>query len=340
VTARDAPPLSAPEFAVISGRDVAGLLDGREKDVVEQVRAAYLTHAAGDSVNPDSYFLRFPEKPEARIIALPAYLGGEVGTAGLKWIASFPGNITSQLPRASAVLVLNDYRTGYPFAVLESAGISAARTAASAALAARTLAMAEPATVGVVGAGVIARTICHYLATIGFALGDVRCHDLDQASAAALVTHIAGKLGGEARPTDLQEALDSDLVVLATTAARPYISTAFRPGQLVLNVSLRDLDPEVLARSNNVLDDVDHCLKADTSPHLLEKQLGHRDFVSGVLADALRGDAILDADRPTIFSPFGLGVLDLAVGQMVYNLALQKDRLHRIPDFFGEVRRW
>ncbi|MER7415708.1 2,3-diaminopropionate biosynthesis protein SbnB [Micromonospora peucetia] len=332
--------LAAPEFAVISGRDVADLLDGREKDVVEQVRAAYLVHAAGDSVNPDSYFLRFPDKPEARIIALPAYLGGEVNVAGLKWIASFPGNISSQLPRASAVLVLNDYRTGYPIAVLESAAISAARTAASAALAARTLVPAAPATVGVVGAGVIARTICHYLATVGIGLNDVRCHDLDDASAAALATHVTEKLGGTARVTDLDEALGSDLVVLATTAARPYIGTPFRPGQVVLNVSLRDLAPEVLRDSNNVLDDIEHCLKADTSPHLLEQQLGHRDFVSGVLADALRGDAILDADRPTIFSPFGLGVLDLAVGHMVYDLARREDRLHRIPEFFGEARRW
>ncbi|GIJ28764.1 2,3-diaminopropionate biosynthesis protein SbnB [Micromonospora qiuiae] len=332
--------LTAPEFAVISGRDVADLLDGREKDVVEQVRAAYLVHAAGDSVNPDSYFLRFPDKPEARIIALPAYLGGEVGVAGLKWIASFPGNITSQLPRASAVLVLNDYRTGYPIAVLESAAISAARTAASAALAARTLATTTPATVGVVGAGIIARTICHYLATVGIGLGDVRCHDLDDVSASALAAHVTDRLDGGARVTDLPEALGSDLVVLATTAARPYIDTPFRPGQVVLNVSLRDLAPEVLEDSNNVLDDVEHCLKADTSPHLLEQQLGHRNFVSGVLADVLRGEAILDTDRPTIFSPFGLGVLDLAVGHMVHRLALREGRLHRIPDFFGEARRW
>jgi ornithine cyclodeaminase len=342
VPEENAPRLAAPEFGVLSGRQVAAILDGREKDVVEQVRAAYLTHSAGHSVNPDSYFLRFPDKPRARIIALPAYLGGEVGVAGLKWIASFPDNIAGQLPRASAVLILNDYHTGYPFAVLEAAGISAARTAASAALAATALSTAAPATLGVVGAGVIARTICHYLDVTGIRPGDVRCHDLDAASAGALAAHLTGRSSGNVRVTGLDEALDADLVVLATTAAHPYIpaSTALRPGQLVLNVSLRDLAPEILLRTNNVLDDVEHCLKADTSPHLLEKQLGHREFVSGTLAEVIRGDIVLDTDRPTVFSPFGLGILDLAVGYLVYRQATEAGLLHRIPDFFGDARRW
>jgi len=32
----------------------------------------------------------------------------------LKWIASYPGNVQRGFPRASAVLVLNDYENGYP----------------------------------------------------------------------------------------------------------------------------------------------------------------------------------------------------------------------------------
>ncbi|WP_030740913.1 2,3-diaminopropionate biosynthesis protein SbnB [Streptomyces sp. NRRL S-31] len=329
-------------FSVLTGKDVDALLAGREQDVITRVRAAYLAHDEGDSVNPDSCFLRFPEKPDSRIIALPAYLGGEVNTAGVKWISSFPANVARGEPRASAVLVLNDYDTGRPLALLEAAGISAVRTAASAALAATTLAAAPPGTLGVVGGGVIARTVCQYLYAAGVQPAEVRCHDLDPASAAALTGHLRDRYATTARETDLAAALDCDLVLFATTALAPYVPPAhrFRPGQLVLNISLRDLAPRTLLAADNVLDDVEHCLKADTSPHLAEQLTGTRDFVTGTLAGVLRGRVAPDAGRPTVFSPFGLGVLDLAVGHWLYERALKEDRLVRLPDFFSQTRRW
>lgn len=326
---------------MLPGKHITALLDGHEPDVIGVVRRAYLTHAEGDSVNPDSYFLRFPEKPDARIIALPAYLGGEAGMAGIKWIASFPANVRTGLPRASAVLVLNDYTTGYPVALLESAGISAARTAASAALAATTLRPA-PASVGVVGAGVIARTICRYLVSAGIPMADVRCHDLDAASAGNLSAYLRDTYDAGASPSDLDSALAADLVVLATTASSPYIAASWRfePRQLVLNISLRDLAPELLLTANNVLDDVEHCMKANTSPHLAEQLTGGRDFVTGTLAGVITGDVKLDPGRPTIFSPFGLGVLDIAVGHHVLERGRQAGVLTEIPGFFGETARW
>lgn len=330
-----------PDFSLLSGDSVRDLLAGRESDVVEWVRQTYLAHDEGKTVNPDSYFLRFPHKPEARIIALPAYLG-ESDLAGLKWIASFPGNVREGVARASAVLVLNDGRTGYPFALLEAAGISAARTAASAALAAKTLLVRKPATVGIVGGGVIARTICQYLAATGLSMGAVSCHDLDPDSAEALCAHLNGKYRAAAVVTGLAAALEADLVVLATTAPKPYIvpELQLRPDQLVLNISLRDLPPQVLLGVNNVLDDVEHCLKADTSPHLAEQLTGGRDFVTGTLAGVMRGRSVPDPAVATVFSPFGLGVLDLAIGYQLYRLGQETGRLVRLPGFFGDTRRW
>ena len=87
----------------------------------------------------------------------------------------------------------------------------------------------------------------------------------------------------------------------------------------MLHVSLRDLAPEILLASTNIVDDVEHCLKANTSPHLAEQLTGNRDFLDGTLDDVMAGRVTVPADRPVVFSPFGLGVLDLAVGKYVYD---------------------
>ena len=122
--------LSAPIFYVVPGSTVKRAIDDNKKQVFDAVEAAYRLHGSGKTVNPDSCFLRYPDRPCARIIALPAHVGGAVQKSGIKWISSFPGNRASNLARASAVLILNDPRTGYPLACIEASLISATRTAA------------------------------------------------------------------------------------------------------------------------------------------------------------------------------------------------------------------
>src|SRR5512133_827021 len=177
---------TVPQFRVITGAQVQGVLHGREKEIVELVEATYRLHGAGDSVNPPSYFLRFPDRPSSRIIALPASIGGPTRVDGLKWVSSFPENVVAGIPRASAVLILNDYDTGYPFACLEASIISATRTAASAALAADWLSRGRPrpTRVGFVGTGLIARYIHTFLAGTGWSFNEIRVHDLSADSAA------------------------------------------------------------------------------------------------------------------------------------------------------------
>src|SRR5437867_4183919 len=333
-------------LSIINGKTVGDLIHARRAECIDVVRDAYLAHAAGHSVNPDSYFLRFPDKPDCRIIALPAFLGNGFGVAGLKWIASYPGNVRRGFPRASAVLVLNNYETGYPFAILESSIISAARTAASAVLAAEWLGgrTRRVQSLGIVGTGFIARYVYEFLIGTGWEIEQVRLYDSSPNESKKFLTTAC-------RPeqhrsitvaSDVAEVLRaSDLIVFTTVASAPHITdtAVFEHNPVVLHISLRDLAPEILLRSQNVVDDVDHVMKANTSAHLTEQQTGNRSFVTGTLAEIMLGHRSVNRSRPIIFSPFGLGVLDIAVGKWVYDQAVAAGQDQRVSDFFYETAR-
>src|SRR3989475_5880653 len=306
------------ELSIINGKSVFDIIRAHRADCIDIVRDAYLAHAHGQSVNPDSYFLRFPEKPDCPIIALPAYLGDGFHVAGLKWIASYPGNVQRGFPRASAVLVLNNYDTGYPFAIFESSILSAARTAASAVLAAYWLngRSRRAHSLGIVGTGFIARYVYDFLVDTGWEIDEVRLYDVSpiesekfRNTACRPEHHRAVTVVPEL--TQLMRA--SDLILFTTVASTPYVAEAslFEHNPVVLHISLRDLAPEILLGSQNVVDDVEHVMKANTSPHLAEQKSGNRSFVTGTLADVILGRRSVDRSRTTIFSPFGMGLLDL-----------------------------
>ncbi|WP_433271679.1 2,3-diaminopropionate biosynthesis protein SbnB [Actinosynnema sp. CS-041913] len=334
-----------PRFAVVPGEQVHRALAGTENSVVSLIEDAYRLHGDGRTVNPPSYFLRFPDRPSSRIIALPASLGGDAPVDGLKWISSFPDNVPSGLPRASAVLILNDPETGYPFACLESSIISAVRTAASAALAADWLNRGRdrPTRVGFFGCGLIARYIHTYLAGTGWRFDGVGVHDTSADHARQFADYLR-QSEVDVRVHESPERLvrSSDLVVFATVAGRPHVTEPgwFAHDPQVLHISLRDLSPEIVLASTNIVDDVEHVLKADTSVHLAEQRVGHRDFLDSTLHDVMTGAVELPHDRPLVFSPFGLGVLDLAVGLHVYREVERAGGLHVVDGFFHELRRY
>jgi ornithine cyclodeaminase/alanine dehydrogenase-like protein (mu-crystallin family) len=235
--------------------------------------------------------------------------------------------------------------TGYPFALLEGAQISAVRTAASAVVGAWWLneRRRDAGSISFIGAGVIARTIFDMFISDGWNIGQVSIHDLDDASGAALVAHVGVSSECAARTEPmLAQALAADIVVFATNAGAPYVMppSKFRAGQIVLNISLRDIAPELILGAENLFDDVDHCMKANTSPHLAEQLCGNRNFVTGTLAQLMRGEVELDRFKPLIFSPFGLGILDLALGKLLFDEALAKGMTVAVPDFFGDLQRW
>jgi ornithine cyclodeaminase len=329
------------EILIVRGREVDSLLAGRESEIIQVVQRAYVAHRAGQSSLPHSTFLRFPDDERNRIIALPAYLGGGFEAAGMKWISSFPGNLDRGMERASAVVVLNSALTGRPEAIFEGSIISAKRTAASAALAAQSLTRGrDVSTVGIVGAGLINFEVVRFLLADCPGVRRLLVFDLDARRAAQFrkkCQELSGELEVAAAESVSHILRDASLISLATTAIDPHISdvSECRPGATILHVSLRDLTPEAILSCDNIVDDVDHVCRARTSVHLAEQLTGSRDFIRCTLADILTGDAAPRRDDASVavFSPFGLGVLDLAVSHFVRHLAVEH-RLGVVVDSF------
>ncbi|KMZ11448.1 Ornithine cyclodeaminase [Candidatus Burkholderia humilis] len=336
-----------PSFRVVTGKSVDGVLKNDRRRVIDVVEAAYRRHYESATVNPDSYFLRFPESPADRIIALPAHIqsgSDSMAVTGIKWISSFPGNLSLGVPRASAVLILNDATTGYPTACLEASIISATRTAASATSATRqVLTSRDVRTVrlAIIGAGLISRYVVDYLTACGIELSGVRVYDLNTGYARETAERLKRmEVNDVVVASSVEDAARyGEVVLFATTAATPHVTDSdwFSHNLLVLHLSLRDLSTDIILSSYNIVDDVDHCLKAQTSLHLTEIEAGNRDFVTTSLPAMLAKNIALPRDRPVIFSPFGMGILDLALGQ--YVLSVVNHDIQPIDDFFFDLTR-
>jgi 2,3-diaminopropionate biosynthesis protein SbnB len=329
-----------PAFSFVGAPAVAEALNSRPGQVMDLVEKAYRLHGAGETVNPQSVFLRLPDSPRSRAIALPAAVGGDVHAMGLKWIASFPDNLARGLPRASAVLLLNDRSTGFPVACLESSIISATRTAASAVLAADRLSAGRRGSrIGFVGAGLINGYLQRYLTLLDWPQTSTAIHDQDVARAERFADRLrrAGHPDVTVSGSAEEVVAASELVGFATSAPKPYLldPAPFAHHPLVLHISLRDLGPRVLLDSVNVVDDREHCLRENTSAHLTALEVGDASFLDATIPEVLTGAYRPPEARTVIVSPFGLGALDIVLADFVLGEALARGTATTVQGFFA-----
>jgi N-[(2S)-2-amino-2-carboxyethyl]-L-glutamate dehydrogenase len=329
------------DILLLKGNEISTLFHNRNREILDAVKLAYQIHAKGDSCLPHSSFVRCPNHEKDRIIALPAYVGGEIDTAGMKWIASFPGNLALGMERASATLILNSTQTGHTKAIMESSIISAKRTAASAAIGAEQLkGDRQLTTLGLIGTGLINFEIVRFLLKTCPEIETVLVYDLSRDRAEQFqkkCRQLSAKLKIEIVTKSAPILQNSAVISFATTATKPHVDdlSMCQQDPIILHISLRDLSPEIILAADNIVDDIDHASRAQTSVHLAELQSGNRDFIRTTIGDILNGDAPArqDLNKLAIYSPFGLGVLDLALGQLAYKLAIEQNMGETIESF-------
>jgi len=325
------------DLSIISGAMVRQILEDQEDLVLQAVSDAYLAHAAEQAKTPRTQPL-FTNG--GRFFAMPASLEDARPIVGVKWVASFVGNVSNGGERASALLIVNDAHTGRPIAIVDGTLISAKRTAAGVAVALRHLVSPESTqSVGLIGCGPIHYEVLRFIAHL-FPIRQVHLVDLDPNRVESFAGRVRADFPSvEPVPSTLAAVLhEADVVSIATNTPTPHIMSLPERPFVLLHISLRDLAPSVIAKVYNIVDDVEHVCSARTSIHLAAEETGRRDFIRGTIPGLLSGAFHYERPSvPTVVSPFGLATLDLAVLRVVLERAEGHPDLTRIPDFRGGV---
>ena len=321
------------KLLIISNSDVHELID--REHALKIITDTYLLHNKGLTILPHSIFLKL-EKGN-RIIGLPAYLNGELESSGIKWVSSFPENVDIGLHRAISTLILNDITTGYPYCIINGSFISLFRTTCSAYLALNFLISNKTIRqLGIIGTGELATSFLECINTFKIiSLTSLLIYDINLDHSKKFAKN--NGYNETIIANNVEDVIKtSDVILFATTAATPHIENLalFSHNPIVLNISLRDIGVQIILSSNNIVDDVNHVNRENTSINLAYQNCSNTDFINGTIAQLLTDQLNLDQDKPIIVSPFGLGILDLAIGQSLYNAAISKRKGFELLDFF------
>jgi ornithine cyclodeaminase/alanine dehydrogenase len=179
------------EFRYLSLSDVRALEIPME-EIIQVVEEAFCEKAAGRTEVPPKPGVH--PKNDAFIHAMPAYLE-KVKAVGVKWVAGFPDNPKRGLPYISGLLVLNDSDTGFPICVMDCTWITAKRTGAATAVAAKHLAREESKALGVLGCGTQGRSNLEGLMVVCKNLEQVKAYDIKERNLREYVKEMVARYG-------------------------------------------------------------------------------------------------------------------------------------------------
>lgn len=254
------PALPKIDFLYLNEEEMvdAGVTDiGRCVDVMEETLELLSDgdyRMAGASANSHGAQINFPVNPEhegmpadgpdRRFMAMPAYLGGRFRRTGVKWYGSNAENRKRDLPRSVHVFVLNDADTGAPLAIMSANLLSAYRTGAVPGVGVKHLALKDSETVGIIGPGVMSRTILSAAISQRPTIKTVKVKGRSEAStqrAAAWYSESFPELDVQVVSSE-QEAIEgSDIMIGGTSTSKggpadfPFFKKEWlKPGALVL----------------------------------------------------------------------------------------------------------
>lgn len=302
-------------------------------DIVRVVEGAFGDKARG--------YTEMPPKPgihpggDAFIHAMPAYLPN-MSAAGIKWVSGYPENFKRNLPYISGLIILNDPSTGVPISVMDATWITAMRTGAATAVAAKYLARSDSKIVGIIGCGVQGRSNLEALRTVMRDLEEVRAYDISSFNLQRYIEEMSEKFGVTVKAASgPRDAVDgSDVVVTAGPILRhpsPVIEKSWiKNGVFVCPI---DFDSYWKTEAVHLMDKF--CVD-DVNQLEYYRSVGYFRDVPKVYAEL--GELVVgkkagrENDEERIMSMnLGVAIEDIAVAARVYDAATRKGSGQTLP---------
>lgn len=326
--------LAFPEPLLLTRSDVERLLTLDE--CIAAVEDAFRQYALGKTPAPGVLGMHAKDGSfhvKAAILALDRpYFAAKLN-------ANFPLNGARHgLPTIQGVLALCDASNGAPLAVMDSMAITALRTAAATAVAAKYLAREACDAALICGCGVQASAQLRALCRVRQPRR-IYAYDQDETKAAAFASSMSDELAVPISAVgDLRAAVAGSAIVITCTTSRRFIIAhdMVAAGTFVAAVGAdneykQEIDPQLLARHTVVADILDQCCAIGDVHHAIAAGLMARSDVHAELGEIIAGSKPGRArdDEIIVFDSTGTALQDAAAAAVVYRRAVgQQQGVH------------
>lgn len=294
------------------------------KKIIDLLGQAFLEKGRGNVEMPPKPGIH--TQPDAFIHAMPASIPA-MRSAGIKWVSGYPDNPQRGLPYISGLMILNDFETGLPYAVMDCTWITGYRTGAATALAARYLAREDSEIVGILACGLQGRTNLEALAAL-FPVKLVYAYDIFPLAQERYITEMSDKLDieiiGVREPKEA--VVKSDMVVTSGPILKhpsPTIEINWlQPGAFASAVDYDSYwHPEALHQIDKfITDDLAQMDYYRSAGYFQDIPQPYSDL--GEIVAGLKPGRESDTER-TMAMNLGLAIDDMAVGPQVYRRAME-----------------
>jgi alanine dehydrogenase len=298
-------------------------------EALAKIEKAFRLEAEHKVVMPPKLYLELPEY-HGDFRAMPAYIEG---VAGLKWVSVYPNNGIYNLPCVIATLIICDPRNGRPVAVIDGTHITSIRTGAAGGVAVKYLARKDASVIGIVGAGVQARTQLLAISEVLPAVEEVRVYDLRREASERYASEMGMKLNMYVRPVEtVEEVTEVDVLVTTTPSTAPIIKQRHvRPGTHINAIGAdargkQELEGSLLKGAKIVVDDIEQASHSGEINVPLAAGVINIGDIHGTLGEVITGTkkGRENENEITIFDSTGLAIQDIICAKHVCDKYLQR----------------